>query len=307
MSNGFGRLRDRLVNAATGVELRSILFGLRDSIDRLERSAEKTDRLMGQLRRRLDAQTQELRAKRDNIDQLIIGLNEIRGSVAYESAYSEVEPLVTVRIASFLKTRELMDITLPSVFAQSYQRFEVVIVNDGPNPNTREAIERLGDSRVRYEEFPARNSYPDDQHARWMVAGSPGMNRAASLGRGSWIAPLDDDDAFTPNHIEALLTTARETKSELVYGALIQRNTINGNEALIWSDPPSIGQFSFQAAMYNAALGTVFSYDTESWLVDEPGDWNLIRRMSAAGVSMTAITDVVAIVNHIPYTHKEQE
>lgn len=307
MSSRMGRWRDRIVASMTGVELGALLGGLRDSIERIERTSERMDDEIRYLRRRLAAQTTVLRDQRDHIDELAAALGAIRESAEYERAYTHPEPLVTVRIASYRRTRELMEIALPSVFSQSYSRLEVVIVNDGPNPATRDAIASLGDPRVRYEEFAQRHAYPDDPHARWMVAGSPGMNRAAELATGAWIAPLDEDDAFTPDHVEKLVSLALSSRAELVYGALVQRNTVNGTEALIWSDPPAISQFSFQAALYNAALGSVFSYDTQSWLVEEPGDWNLIRRMAAAGVTMTSTRDVVAIVNHVPYTHKEPD
>ena len=306
MSSPIGRLRDRIVSSMTGVELRALLVGLRDSVERLERANERMDADLAYLRRRLVAKTRVLRDKRDHIADLTQGLEAVRDTAEYERAYSEAEPLVTVRIASYQRTRELMEIALPSILAQTYPCLDVVIVNDGPNPATRGAIARLADPRVRYEEFPERHRYPDDPQARWMVAGSPGMNRAAELANGLWIAPLDEDDAFTPDHVEKLVALALASRAELAYGSLIQRNTITGNEALIWSDPPAISQFSFQAAIYNAALGSVFSYDTQSWLVDEPGDWNLIRRMTAAGVRMTSTTDVVAVVNHVPYTHKSE-
>ena len=306
MSSPFGRFRDRVVASMTGVELRALLVGLRESLERLERANERAEADIAYLRRRLTAKTRVLRDKRDHIHELVQGLEAVRRTPEYAFAYAEAEPLVTVRIASYQRTRELMQIALPSIFAQTYPRIEVVIVNDGPNPAARDAIEQLADPRVRYEEFAVRHEYPDDAHSRWMVAGSPGMNRAAELATGSWIAPLDEDDAFTPDHIEKLVALALDSRSELAYGALVQRNVITGSEALIWSDPPAISQFSFQAAIYNAALGSVFSYDTESWLVDEPGDWNLIRRMAAAGVTMTSTTDVVAVVNHVPYTHKDE-
>lgn len=306
MNSPLVRLRDRVVSSMTGVELRALLLGLRDSLARIERTNERMDADIAFLRRRLAAKTRVLRDQRDRIDELTKGLEAVRATAEYERAYSEAEPLVTVRIASYQRTRELMEIAMPSILAQSYQRLEVVIVNDGPNSATRDAITRLADPRVRYEEFPARHEYPDDPHARWMVAGSPGMNRATELATGSWIAPLDEDDSFTPDHVEKLVSLALATRAELAYGSLMQRNVITGTEALIWSDPPAISQFSFQAAIYNAALGSVFSYDTESWLVEEPGDWNLIRRMNEAGVRMKSTTDVVAIVNQVPYTHKDQ-
>jgi len=64
----------------------------------------------------------------------------------------------------------------------------------------------------------ARPTYPADPERRWMVAGTHAANRGIELALGSWIAPLDDDDEFTPDHVEVLLSVALEYRLEFVYG-----------------------------------------------------------------------------------------
>jgi hypothetical protein len=302
-----GRCRQRLVNAALGVDLQALMLGYQDSLARLEISLREREDDISFLRRRLESELEGVRAQRDDIAGLQAHLRTVRSSTAYSAAFELSEPLVTVRIASYARTKELMEVAIPSVLAQTYQNLELIIVNDGPNPATRRAVVGLADPRVLYDEFAERNSYPADARSRWMVAGSPGMNRGAELANGTWIAPLDEDDAFTPDHIEKLLSLARAEHAELAYGALIQRNLANGTESRIWSAPPAISQFSFQGALYLRMLHPIFRYDESSWLVDEPGDWNLVRRMSAAGVTMASTRDVVAIMNQIPYTHKAKD
>ena len=44
------------------------------------------------------------------------------------------------------------------------------------------------------------------------------MNRALDLVKGDWIAPLDDDDEFTDDHIEVLLAATRDQGLEFAYG-----------------------------------------------------------------------------------------
>lgn len=294
------RLRSRLVTLALGVDLRSMLVAI-------ETAQHARNEQLAFVTRRLAAELELLRAQRDDIETLRTGLEKVRRSAAYRRALDTVEPLVSVRIASYSKTDELMDSAIASVLAQTYQRFEVIVVNDGPNERTRAAIAKLGDPRVHYEEFPTRTAYPTDEHARWMVAGARGMNHAASLATGEWIAPLDDDDSFTPDHLEKLLALAQAQRVELAYGALLQRNLVTGVDHRIYSSPPAISQFSFQGAIYLRALDEVLRYDEQSWIVDEPGDWNLIRRMSAAGVTMASTEDVVAVMNQVPYTHKAEQ
>ena len=57
--------------------------------------------------------------------------------------------------------------------------------------------------------------------------------------------------------------------------------------------PPRLGEFGFQAAIHVTAL-RIFQYNPLSWLLDEPGDWNLCRRMLEAGVRMGWVDQVVS-------------
>ena len=316
-----GQLRDSLLNAVFGFDLRANVAEFQASLERgatqrtldeawkewLRDDRAQAREVLDSLVHRLELQSQLLKSTRDNVPLLRYQLDSIRRTEEYAAALHEPHPLVTVRIASYRNTEALMDMAIASVMRQTYDNFEIVIVNDGPNERTRRAVEGLHDSRIRYEEFPARARYPDDPHARWMVAGSPGMNRGAELAAGAWIAPLDDDDEFTDDHLEVLVALAREKGVELAYGALTQKNLANGEDHHIYSAPPAISQFSFQGAIYLATLRSAFRYDEESWLVGEPGDWNLIRRMSAAGVTMASTPHVVAVMNQVPYTHKVPE
>lgn len=314
MLRKLGKVRDSVINALLGVNVRANVGAFQRTLqlaDRQEQEWERwsawrttTDGEIAQISASIAKQRLLLRSVRDDIPHLRARLDLIRGEQAHALAIQQEDPLVTVRVPSYQNTEALMEVALPSVLNQTYQNFEVIIVNDGPNERTKSAIEGLADPRVRYLEFPVRNSYPEDAHSRWMVAGAPGMNRAVDLARGTWIAPLDDDDEFTADHLEKLVTLARAEGVELAYGALIQSNVVNGDQNRIFSFPPGISQFSFQGAIYLSRLHPLFRYDEESWLVDEPSDWNLIRRMSAAGVTMAATPDVVATMNHVPYTHK---
>ena len=302
MTRHWDRIRHRAVRLLTGVDTEQ----MQANVEALDRWREQTDQRIDLLLRQQTADGERLRIERDATAEAAVALSQLRLDAGYAAAFEEHEPLVTIRIASYRKTEELVDVAIASVLAQTYERFEIVVVNDGPNPTTERAIAGLGDARIRYVELPVRSHYPKDPHWRWMVAGSPGMNLSTALARGTWIAPIDDDDEFTPDHLERLLALAQSSQAELAYGALVQRNTVNGTEARIFSDPPQISQFSFQGALYLGLLRDIFQYDEQSWLVGEPGDWNLIRRMSAAGVRMAATPDVVAIMNQVPYTHKSR-
>lgn len=281
-------------------EISAVQLGLRDEL-RIRWREE--DPLLQHLELRAHAQTEIVRRDRDNIVGLRRKLDAWRASDNYAASWDDPHPLVSVRIASYDRTDELIDVALDSVFRQTYDRLEVVVVNDGPNSRTRDALEQLGDPRVRYFELPQRGTYPQHPHLRWMVAGSPGMNEGARQAKGAWIAPLDDDDEFAEDHVERILDLARTERAELAYGALIQRDVAENENRLIFSDPPQVDAFSFQSTLYLAGL-RFFEYDEESWRVDEPGDWNLARRMVTAGVRMAATPDVHAFMNMLRFDRR---
>ncbi|MBS1675763.1 MAG: glycosyltransferase family 2 protein [Actinobacteria bacterium] len=220
-----------------------------------------------------------------------------RRDPAYREAYGE-EPLVSVRIGAFRGGEALIEKAIASVRAQTYGNWEAIVVVDGPEPETVAAIEALGDSRLRCVQRPRNGPYPEERERRWQVAGCHPFNHAVALARGAWIAPLDQDDEWTSEHLAALLGRARETGAEVVFG--VSRVDL-GDDGETWFGgwPPRLGGFGFQAAIYHAGLAPLL-YDVNSHLVGEPADWNLARRMLEAGVAFEFVDRIVTVYTASP-------
>jgi hypothetical protein len=218
-------------------------------------------------------------------------LNELRRSSAYEEAFTDPDPLVSVIIPTYLQHELLVTRAIPSALAQTHRNIEIVVVGDGAPEATARAIEGLNDSRVRYENLTVRAPYPEDPTEFWRVAGTPPWNAAWELARGRWIAPLNDDDSFPPEHVELLLALARTERSEVAYGAIAQQHP-NGPTEILNSWPPELGGFGWQAALVHAGLGFM-PMQLGSGALGVPGDWSLCRRMRRAGVRFANINDVV--------------
>lgn len=218
-------------------------------------------------------------------------LRELRASERYVAPFVESDPLVSVVIPTYDNPVMLRERSICSVLAQSYQHFEVVVVGDAAPDEVRVAVESFGDARVRYANLTHRGPYPDDGVARWRVAGVPPYNEAVRLARGSWIAPLDDDDAFRPEHIEHLLEVAQRERLEFVYGKILERRPGGGSEVL-GRFPPEVQQFGLQAAIYHAGLADIFELELTDWLFDLPYDWGLCQRMLRAGVRMGMVDEI---------------
>lgn len=212
-------------------------------------------------------------------------LDQIRGTVRYQKSFTDKNPLVTVRIATYNNSDELINRAIPSVINQTYKNWEIVIVGDYSTDDTEDRIKKLNHPRIRYTDLSYHYPYPEYQIHRWMAQGLLAHNQAIKMAKGTWIAPLDDDNEFLPFHIEKLLQKARKEKLELVYGNMISIDRITGETKKIGGFPPHVGNFDFSACIYNFALN-VFPFDINSYLYQEVGDTNLIRRLRESGVKM---------------------
>lgn len=205
--------------------------------------------------------------------------------------WSDPNPLVTVRICTYERPKELVERAIASVLRQTYQNFEIMVVGDHAVPETAEAIARIDDPRVRYYNLPERPRYPKTKRHFWFVAGIAAAFKALELSRGEWITHLDDDDEFPPDHIEILLETAREHQLEMVYGVSeYQIATDEWTRVGTW--PPRCGGICNGAVLYSRRAAFV-SYDPYCWVANEPCDWNQWRRMLAAGVQMGFVDRIV--------------
>ena len=179
----------------------------------------------------------------DRIPEVRAALRAVRASEEYSAVWERDRPLITVRIPTYNRVETLLERTLPSVLAQTYPHFEVVVVGDHCTDDTGARLAALDDDRVRFHNLPYRADYPQDDRQRWMVAGTPGVNIGNELARGDWIAPLDDDDTWTPDHLERLLDLALAGRYEVAYGRLHRRDVLDGSELDIYRYPPAHAAF----------------------------------------------------------------
>jgi glycosyltransferase involved in cell wall biosynthesis len=199
-----------------------------------------------------------------------------------------------VRIPTWNGVAGLVGHAIPSVLGGTYRNVEVLVCSDGPDPAARGAVEAIADPRVRYLELPARPAYPAHKLSFWQTTGLRPANHALDRARGAFIAPLDHDDAFTADHVERLLDTARRERADLVHGqALCERP--GGPPVVVGSGPFARGQIAHGAVLYSSRLAHL-RYDPHCWVLNQPGDWNMWSRMAAAGAH-TAYEPAVVVAH----------
>jgi glycosyltransferase involved in cell wall biosynthesis len=88
-----------------------------------------------------------------------------------------------------------------SALAQDFENFEVVVVVDGEDPRTSEALRTFQDARVRVIELTAN------------VGGAEARNAGVKAARGEWVAFLDDDDEWLPQKLSRQIVVARQSNA----------------------------------------------------------------------------------------------
>ena len=110
-------------------------------------------------------------------------------------------PLVSVIIPTYQRPAMLLR-AVRSALAQTFTQLEVIVILDGPDTASEDALNAISDSRLRLVPLPAK------------VGGSETRNAGVQNARGQWIAFLDDDDEWLEHKIELQLALARRAACE---------------------------------------------------------------------------------------------
>jgi glycosyltransferase involved in cell wall biosynthesis len=94
---------------------------------------------------------------------------------------------------------ELVVRAVRSALAQTLREIEVVVVIDGPDEATTEALRGVGDERIRPIELPASGGAP------------AARNEGVTAAHAEWVAFLDDDDEWLPEKLVTQLARARSS------------------------------------------------------------------------------------------------
>lgn len=97
-------------------------------------------------------------------------------------------PFFTIVIAT-CRRPDLLVLALNSVLAQSFQDFEIVVVDDASPDHTPDVIAQYTDPRITYLRQPTN------------MGNSHALNRGIQQARGRWVAILDDDDRYPPEFL----------------------------------------------------------------------------------------------------------
>lgn len=242
-------------------------------------------------------------------DRLISGWNTLRFSMTepiklryararYEHLYTDPQesPLMSVYVPTYNRGQLLIDRAVASVLSQTYTNLELIIVGDHCTDNTAELVSRINDPRVRFFNISKRGyRYPPTAENHWLAGPVVPANKGLEMVRGKWVARIDDDDIWTPDHIEVLLRFAQEGNYEFVSAVYIAERHGKRIVVDVKDENPRIG--GTQTWLYRSYL-RFFKYNIDCWRKswNRVNDTDLQDRVVRAGVRMGFLDQVVAYV-----------
>jgi glycosyltransferase involved in cell wall biosynthesis len=99
----------------------------------------------------------------------------------------ENKPFISVVVPSYNRA-DLIGRTLKSLQRQEYDRYEIIVVDDGSTDNTEEVVRGIADKRT---------SYRKKVNAERAAA----RNFGAGIAKGDYVNFFDSDDLALPNHL----------------------------------------------------------------------------------------------------------
>jgi glycosyltransferase involved in cell wall biosynthesis len=220
-------------------------------------------------------------------------------------------PLISVCVPTYNRASILIERAVASVLAQTYTNFELIIVGDHCTDNTEELLSKIKDPRIKFFNLPSRErKYRQNIENHWFVGGAIPANKAMEIANGKWIARVDDDDTWTPNHLEKLLQFAEQGGYEFVSALHMEERF--GEEKIVEGlqandpyytkkplskddDSPKIG--GVQTWMYRSYL-SFMTYNPECWRKKWNRVWDvdLVTRIHFSGARMGFLEEVTAFV-----------
>ena len=117
-------------------------------------------------------------------------------------------PLVSVLIATYNKAVTLR-FALESVRWQTFQDFEVWVIGDCCTDNSAQVVGSFNDPRLHWYNLPKNSGYQSVPH-------NEGLKRA----RGKYIAYLNHDDIWLPDHLQLLVTMLENGEADFAYSLM---------------------------------------------------------------------------------------
>jgi glycosyltransferase involved in cell wall biosynthesis len=187
-------------------------------------------------------------------------------------------PVVSVIVPTFNRPQYL-HVALASVLQQSYRNLQVIVINDG-GEDVGDIINSFRDPRLKFINRKENRGKPYS------------LNEALNQADGKYVAYLDDDDLYYPNHIETLVNALEyQTDCQVAYSDFYKtycRTTSDGSRQVLSKVVDVSRDFDrFFMLLFNHVLHVSLMHRRD--LIEKTGpyneqlnvliDWDMTRRL----------------------------
>ena len=117
------------------------------------------------------------------------------------------KPRISVILTTYNRAKKYLPRAIKSVLNQTFKDFELLVIDDGSTDKTSDVVHSFKDKRIKY--FKIKHFGCDTRP----------KNTGTKRARGEYIAYLDDDCAFRPDHLQALYNALEKDENVvMVYG-----------------------------------------------------------------------------------------
>jgi glycosyltransferase involved in cell wall biosynthesis len=192
------------------------------------------------------------------------------------------EPSVSVVVAAYTvgqpRLQDALMAFLYSLRAQTYPRWEALVLHDGPGSGMVDRVAGVGDGRISFVETQERRE----------KFGHPWRQRGIDEAKGDWLVLTNADNYYAPVFLEWLLHTGVTTVSPMVHCDLVHSH----RNWSVMSSAPYRGCLDLGAVMVRSDLARRVPFDNHEFHGDGvwidglrtlvEGEGGEVRKVSAA-------------------------
>lgn len=131
------------------------------------------------------------------------GIRDCLQPVPYRDAAVH-ETLVSVIMGTYNRSAEIIE-SVESVLRQTEQDFELIVINDGGEVDVENLLRHRNSPKIKCHKLQKNMGH------------AAVLNEGIRRSKGRFIAYLDDDDVYYPNHLELLLDGLRQGEGKFAY------------------------------------------------------------------------------------------
>jgi GT2 family glycosyltransferase len=118
-------------------------------------------------------------------------------------------PTVSIIISAYNRPL-VIAIAIKSVLASDFEDWEMIVVGDGCNLETEQAVRAFTDPRIQFHNLPANTGHQSAPH-----------NKGVELARGEFVLFLNQDDMYFPDHISKRVAFMRATGADISWSPIL--------------------------------------------------------------------------------------